>query len=211
MLLLSEIPFDSQLCYCASFHIHWMSLCLKQSEFTEDQILGEFVSSPDACYLVSKWSTCVCIISPAFLPRKPAFIIQSMLFCSSITLPLHSSCFLSLPLYCFPLPLLYVTSRLSLTWSKYTVSQCIENFSVLMSFSLHGVKGNKLLFVCLITPHLPPPFELHSIINNWTARIKIMFVWRVEMRFWRVGLRVSSVAWSYLQRVCLSQEVLKCC
>lgn len=134
-----------------------MSLCLKQSEFSEDQILGEFVSSPDDLH--------VYVSFPAFLPRQPAFIIPSMLFCSSITLPLHSSYFPSLPLYCFPLPLLYVISRLSLTWSKYTVSECIENFSVLMSFSLHCVKGNKLLFVCLKAPHLPPPFELHSIIN----------------------------------------------
>jgi len=65
-MFLSETPFDSQHCYCASFHIHWMSLCLKQSEFSEDQILGEFVSSQAACYFVSKWSICVCIIPPHF-------------------------------------------------------------------------------------------------------------------------------------------------
>lgn len=50
--------------------------------------------------------------------RFPSHLCYS----AHVTLPLHSSGFLSLPMYCFPLSRLYVTSRLSLTWSKYMVS-----------------------------------------------------------------------------------------
>lgn len=64
----------------------------------------------------------MCYFLP-FLPRHSAFFIPPMLtYSAHVTLPLHSSSFLSLPMNCFPLSRLYVTSRLSLTWSKYMVS-----------------------------------------------------------------------------------------
>ncbi len=161
-VLLLETPSDSQLFYCASFHIHWMWLCLKQSDFSEDQILGEFVSSPDACYCFcsSVYVTFSCI-SCYFLARQPAFIFPSMLFCSSAPAFLLLS-FLTFVLFSF----VAVVCHLQIEFNLEQIhGECIENFSVLMWFSLHGVKDNKLLFVCLIAPHLPPSFDVHSVIN----------------------------------------------
>lgn len=160
MLLLSEIPFDSQLLH------HFI--------FIECRFVSNSLNSPRTRFLVS-----LCLVQMhvtlsqsdlhVYVLFPPHFFLDSLLSssnpCYSAPLLLIPPAFFPYLLYCFPLPLLYVTSRLSLTWSKYTVSECIENFSVLMSVSLHGVKDNKLLFVCLIAPHLPPPFDLHSIIN----------------------------------------------
>jgi len=98
---------------------------------------------------------------PAFLARQPAFIFPSMLLCSS------APAFLLLSFLTFVLfPFVAVVCHLQIEFNLEQIhGECIENFSVLMWFSLHGVKDNKLLFVCLIAPHLPPSFDVHSVIN----------------------------------------------
>lgn len=109
---------------------------------------------------------CICTIShfPAFLARQPSFhhpIHVILLICSSAPTFLLLS-ILTYVLFSFATVVCHLQIEFNL---EQIHGECTENFSVLMSLSLHGVKDNKLLFVRLIAPHLPPSFKMCSVIN----------------------------------------------